>query len=220
MAGDDGNRYSRKGFFGELFSFVRKGVSHHVETKLSKALNAPLRPPGALDEVEFLSTCTRCKECGIACPYGVISVMPLEAGVNAGTPYIDPNTVSCHLCPDMPCIAACEPQALLPVADPRQVRMGRAVIQTEDCMTYDDKVCTLCYDACPYPEEAITIGEDFHPEVLDACVGCGACQNRCPVVPVGVKVLNPLNYRTAVADEETWFGVIAKEEEENRSKTN
>ena len=102
MAGDDPKNYSRKGFFGEMFSFVRQGVSHHVETKLAKALNAPLRPPGALEEVEFLSTCTRCKECGIACPYGVISVQPMDAGVGAGTPYIDPNIMFCHLCLEAP----------------------------------------------------------------------------------------------------------------------
>ena len=80
-------------------------------------------------------------------------------------------------------------------------------------MTYDDKVCTLCYDACPYPEHAITIDEDFHPVILDGCVGCGSCQQRCPVHPVGVEVLSPIAYRATRNKEDLYFGIIEKDEE-------
>ena len=72
--------YSRKGFFREFFGFVRKGVSNHMDKKLAKVLEAPIRPPGALDEVEFLSTCTRCDACIHACPYHVLQKLPLQAG--------------------------------------------------------------------------------------------------------------------------------------------
>lgn len=205
--------YTRKGFFGEFFSLFKKGVTNHVERKIAKKLDAPLRPPGALDEIEFLSTCTRCNACAEACPHFAIQRMPVNAGVAANTPYIEPRTRACMLCPDFPCIAACGDQALLPVAGPSAVRMGIALVNPEACQTYDDKVCTLCYDACPYPEQAIEIGSDLHPRVLDACTGCGLCERSCPVTPIGIKVLSPMNYRVARMDEDLYFGLFTKEDD-------
>ena len=211
MNQEDG--YSRKGFFGEFIGLFKKGLSNQIDRKLSRVLEAPLRPPGALEEVEFLSTCTRCNACSDACPHFAILKLPMQAGVAANTPYISPDTQPCLLCEDFPCIQVCEPGALAPLGQ-EGVAMGRALVDKEACQTYDDKVCTLCYDACPYPEAAITIDEDFHPRILDSCVGCGQCQQRCPVHPVGIRALSPLKYDAARLDEETWFGLFKKEEGE------
>ena len=52
------NSYDRKGFFGEFFKHFRHGLATHLDRKLGKVLDAPIRPPGALDEVEFLSAST------------------------------------------------------------------------------------------------------------------------------------------------------------------
>jgi len=117
------------------------------------------------------------------------------------------------LCEDFPCIQVCEPGALLPI-HPEEVAIGKALVDKQACQTYDDKVCTLCYDACPLPERALTIDDDFHPRVLDGCVGCGLCQQRCPVMPVGITVLSPLKYEAARLEEETYFGIIKKGEED------
>ncbi len=204
---------ARKGFFNEFFSFVREGVSHQLEKRIAKALDAPLRPPGALNEVGFLATCTRCNACADACPYQAIQRFPLEAGISANSPYIDAKIQSCQLCPDFPCIQVCEPKALLPLGE-QGVAMGHAIVRSKSCQTWNDKVCTLCYDACPYPEQAITMDDDYHPRVFDACVGCGACQQRCPVYPPGVEVLSPLAYTTAQKDEDYFFGMLHKGDEE------
>lgn len=209
--------FSRKGFFGEIFSFLKKGVSHQLDQKLSRLIEAPIRPPGAIDEVSFLTTCTRCQECVQVCPYHAIQRMPVDAGVAAKTPFIDPATESCHLCPDTPCITACPTGALKPI-EVRDIRMGRAVVNPEYCMTYRDRVCTLCYDACPLPETALQIDGDFHPVVQSGCTGCGMCQKRCPEVPSAIRVLSPFQYDRQRREEETYFGVIpieAKENEEN-----
>ncbi len=206
----DDQNYSRKGFFGEFFSFLRQGVSNQLEAKLSKMLQAPLRPPGALDEVSFLSTCTRCNKCVEACPVHALQRLPVEAGLALNTPYIDPMIQACELCEDFPCIQACDDAALLPV-ELEQVEMGRALVGNEACHTYQDKVCTLCYDACPLPEDALTIDDDFHPRVLDGCVGCGACQQRCPTYPKGIQVLSPVNYNAQKTDQELYFGLFKKE---------
>ncbi len=205
--------YSRKGFFREFFSHFKKGVANHVDRKLGRVLAAPLRPPGALDEVEFLSACTRCNDCVEVCPYHALRRLPAQAGVAANTPYIEPRTQACMLCEDFPCIAACDHGALLPVR-PEDVRMGRAKVDVAACRTYDDQVCTHCYDACPYPERAIEIGADFHPKVLDGCVGCGLCEARCPVTPVGIRTLSPTRYRSDVIENDMYFGIWRREEED------
>lgn len=215
MADDSG--YSRKGFFGEVFSFLKKGVSHQIDQKLSKIIEGPIRPPGALDEVAFISTCTRCHECSHACPYQAIQKMPLESGVAANTPFIDPATQACHLCPDTPCITACPSGALAPTAI-ENVRMGRAVIDEERCITYQDKVCTLCFDACPLPEIAITIDEAFHPQITNRCTGCGMCQKRCPEMPSAVNVLSPFQFSRKKAEDETYFGFFPKADLESEEE--
>src|SRR5256712_2497975 len=81
-----------------------------------------LRPPGAVDETLFLDRCTRCGDCLPACPYGSI-----KKDVATGYPVIFANESPCYLCEDFPCIAACETEALLPVGDRTDVRMGLAV---------------------------------------------------------------------------------------------
>lgn len=190
----------RKQFFQESLKVFKRGLAAHIDRSISKRLEGPLRPPGALDEVEFLATCTRCDACLTACPYQAIQRMPHSAGLAAQTPFIDPQAQPCYLCVDTPCISVCEPKALLPT-EIRQVNMGQAVVDEQLCMTHKDKVCTICYDACPFPEEAITIDAEFHPRVLDACVGCGMCQYHCPTVPVSIQSLSPLKLRKRQLEE-------------------
>ncbi|CAM2066526.1 4Fe-4S dicluster domain-containing protein [Sulfidibacter corallicola] len=197
--------HNRRGFLGEFFSVFRKGISNQVDRKLGKMLDAPIRPPGALEEIEFLATCTRCSACIEVCPYSAIKRQPIESGLSANAPFIQPDEQACRLCDDFPCIGACEPGALRPLPDGR-VDMGHAVVRESFCQTYEDKVCTLCYDACPYPEQAIVIGDDFHPQVLEACVGCGLCEQHCPVHPSGIKVESPVRLRAKKVERETYFG--------------
>ena len=68
-----------------------------------------IRPRGALPENEFLSICIRCDRCRDACPYGLITIVPLtESIVSAGTPRLD---VYCSRC--QRCINACPARALV-----------------------------------------------------------------------------------------------------------
>lgn len=211
MSGAD--RFNRKGFFKEVASFLGRGVSSSVESKLTRLLDAPIRPPGALEEIEFLSACTRCAQCVTACPVGAIRRMPLSAGVSANTPYIDPSIEACQLCEDFPCVAACGDGALIHTT-PETTRIGIAEINKEGCVVHkDDKVCTLCYDACPFPESAITMDAQYNPKVLQGCTGCGLCQKRCPTVPKGIHVLSPVRHRVKYHEENYYFGVIPANED-------
>ncbi|MCL1847379.1 MAG: 4Fe-4S dicluster domain-containing protein [Coriobacteriia bacterium] len=148
---------------------------------------ALLRPPGALDEPEFLSHCLRCGKCGLACPYRVIKY---DDSLSQGTPYLIAREGPCRLCDDFPCIAACPSAALAPVADKRAVKMGIAVIDRDLCIALQGMRCEVCYRVCPLIDEAISIeyslrkGDSHHAifePVINAekCVGCGICEERC-----------------------------------------
>ena len=54
-----------------------------------------LRPPGALDEKDFLSSCIKCGQCVQVCPVQAIKLADLIDGVGVGTPYIDPRQQAC-----------------------------------------------------------------------------------------------------------------------------
>ena len=67
-----------------------------------------LRPPGALDEKDFLGSCIKCGQCVQVCPVQAIKLADLIDGVGVGTPYIDPRNQACDFsCDAVQCILAC-----------------------------------------------------------------------------------------------------------------
>lgn len=67
-----------------------------------------LRPPGALDEKDFLSSCIKCGQCVQVCPVEAIKLADLVDGVGVGTPYIEAREQACDFsCDAVQCILAC-----------------------------------------------------------------------------------------------------------------
>ena len=67
-----------------------------------------LRPPGALDEKDFLSSCIKCGQCVQVCPVEAIKLADLVDGMGVGTPYIDAREQACDFsCDAVQCILAC-----------------------------------------------------------------------------------------------------------------
>jgi ferredoxin-type protein NapG len=67
-----------------------------------------LRPPGALDEHEFLSSCIKCGQCVQVCPVQAIKLADLVDGFGVGVPYIDAREQACDFsCDAVQCILAC-----------------------------------------------------------------------------------------------------------------
>jgi len=158
----------------------------------------PLRPPGAPSEGDFLARCIRCGQCVQACPpeYSTLTLLGIEAGTSAGTPSADDlRTRPCFLCQgydELKCIAACPTGALAELADPRDIRMGMAIIDTETCWAYNGISCRACWHACPWPNEAIVLNERLRPLVDEnVCVGCGLCEHACPVDPSAIIIAPP-----------------------------
>ena len=67
-----------------------------------------LRPPGALDEKDFLASCIKCGQCVQVCPVQAIKLADLVDGFGVGTPYIDAREQACDFsCDAVQCILAC-----------------------------------------------------------------------------------------------------------------
>lgn len=144
-----------------------------------------LRPPGALPEIGFLAACTRCGECGTACPVRAIIKVPPEGGLAAGTPYLDVTVQACIACSDMPCARACPTDALtVPPQGWEGYRMGVVELTPERCVTFQGITCSVCAEACPIGEEALGMDEAGHPVLrAEGCVGCGSCVRACITAP-------------------------------------
>lgn len=135
---------------------------------------APLRPPWALEEQDFLAACTRCGECVKVCPTNILTLV-------RGYPEVrfTQGDGECTFCGK--CLAACQPQALRSTQGKPPWHLHAQVAQT--CLAYSDVVCRSCGDACG--EAAIRfsprLGGASRPEVLaERCTGCGACVSACP----------------------------------------
>jgi len=141
-----------------------------------------LRPPGALEEVDFLRTCIKCGLCAEAC-VNRPSNMDKETGkprpstlqmakakddVTIGTPFFTPLEVPCYMCEDIPCVPVCPTGALdlLSLTNPqgeldfKMMEMGIAVVESNACVAFWGIQCDACYRACPLLDQAITLEYD------------------------------------------------------------
>jgi ferredoxin-type protein NapG len=174
----------RRQLFKDLFAFVGNKVADYASKKVDGVMPKAnyLRPPGAVEESEFLSLCTRCDECIKACPAKAIKRSAGLMDVAAGTPVIVPKENPCVLCNGLLCIAACKEGALKPVAQADKVRMGTARINQSLCSAWGGQDCQICYLKCPLQGDAIYM-DDGRPVIReDRCVGCGVCEYVCQTV--------------------------------------
>ncbi len=98
-----------------------------------KSSEPRLRPPGAVDEKEYLGLCIKCGQCLQVCPYDSIKLEDMDGKAAVGMAYIDPRERGCYLCEAFPCILACPSGALDHEHDSIEfVHMGVAVVHNPD----------------------------------------------------------------------------------------
>ena len=161
-----------------------------------------LRPPGALDEPDFLAACIRCGLCVRDCPYDTLSLADLGEGAATGTPFFTARQIPCEMCDDIPCVKACPTGALDPaLTDIDDAKMGVAVlVDQENCLNALGLRCDVCYRVCPAIDKAITLDRMhnersghhaiFLPTVhAEHCTGCGKCEQACVLPEATIKVL-------------------------------
>jgi ferredoxin-type protein NapG len=77
------------------------------------ARKSRMRPPGALEEHDFLSSCIKCGQCVQVCPVQAIHLDDLDHGFGLGVPFIDSRQQACDFsCDAVQCILACPTGAL------------------------------------------------------------------------------------------------------------
>ncbi|MEM5788600.1 MAG: 4Fe-4S dicluster domain-containing protein [Syntrophobacteraceae bacterium] len=143
-----------------------------------------VRPPGALEESQFLASCSRCLRCLDACsPLAIKPASVFSGFANVGTPVLE--TSKCILC--MECIRAC-PTGALGKIPKGEVFLGTAVIMKDVCLAWlKTRRCKECEKACKL--EAVVMKENRYPEILaDKCNGCGICMRRCPTEPKSIYI--------------------------------
>jgi ferredoxin-type protein NapG len=161
-----------------------------AKEKLTKPQIAPpawLRPPGALDEDAFTSTCSRSGECVQVCPAKCITI-DYAGAQGKGAPYIDVNRMPCVVCDGLYCMHACPSGALVPtpLAD---IDMGTAEWREELCVRSRGEDCTLCIDRCPIGSVAIELVDGKVAVHAAGCTGCGVCEHHCPTTPRSIVVI-------------------------------
>jgi ferredoxin len=166
-----------------------------------------LRPPGSLEESDFLSRCIRCGECMKVCPNNALHPSLTDAGIEGlWTPVLVPRVGYCAPNCSL-CSSVCPTGAIAKISsadkgwhqrsagDSAPIRLGTAFFDRGRCVTWAEGVeCGACEKACPTEPRAIYLREG---EVVDSsgtahtvkqpwidasrCVGCGSCEYTCPL---------------------------------------
>lgn len=166
-----------------------------------------IRPPAALKEKDFVDRCIRCGNCMKVCPTNGLQPVMFEAGYAAvWTPRLIPETGYCEYECTL-CGKTCPTGAIrqLTVAEKLKTKLGTARIDRSICIPWSqNKQCIVCEEQCPVYQKAIKLEEHIVDGVKilrpyvdpELCVGCGTCQNKCPVRPVrAIRVSSSESYR-------------------------
>jgi polyferredoxin len=130
-----------------------------------------IRPPGSLEEREFLERCIRCAECMKVCPNNALHPALLEAGIEGvWTPILIPRIgyceFSCVLCGQV-----CPTGAIQKISEPQKmglaqepIRVGTAMYDRGRCLPWAMATpCIVCEEFCPTSPKAIWTEEVLVP---------------------------------------------------------
>lgn len=162
-----------------------------------------IRPPGSLDEKDFLRRCLKCGQCMKICPTNAIQPALLESGIEGLWTPIIINSIgyceyNCVLCGQV-----CPTGAIMPITVDKKIgsggekpiKIGTAFYDYGRCLPWAMHTeCIVCEEVCPTSPKAIwfkqvdvkmrdgSIKKFKLPYVdVNLCIGCGICENKCPL---------------------------------------
>lgn len=161
-----------------LLPFVISGIA--------KKKTFLLRPPGSLKEDLFVLGCLRCGECIKVCPTKVIQPANFSDGIdNFWSPKLVYAKSYCAFDNCFLCYKVC-PTNVIRKPDKKRIKIGVAKVNRETCLVWSKNTfCFICEEVCPKQAVYRTPGPTVDEE---KCVGCGLCENRCPVSPPAIVV--------------------------------
>ena len=126
-----------------------------------------IRPPGALEEQEFLKRCVKCGQCIRVCPTNVLQPAMLETGAEGlWTPVMNYRVGFCqqtctacgHVCPTgaIQHLTVPDKLGLGPYAPAGPIVIGTAHVDRGRCLPWSKNgPCMVCGEVCPVSPKAI-----------------------------------------------------------------
>ncbi len=166
-----------------------------------------IRPPGSVEESDFLKKCIKCDQCINSCPTNVLQPASFaEGGVESlWTPVMKFKVGHCQLKCTM-CSEVCPTGAIRKITveekmgkgdfvEEGPIRLGTAFFDKGRCLPHAMEIpCVVCEEVCPTSPKAIQtidveVKDRYHNIVTlnkpfmvpDLCIGCGICETECPV---------------------------------------
>ena len=166
-----------------------------------------IRPPGSVEESQFLAKCIKCDQCINACPTNVLQPATFQEGgiESLWTPVLNFNISHCQLKCTM-CSEVCPTGAIKKITVEEKlgkgefeevgpIRLGTAFFDTGRCLPHAMEIpCVVCEEVCPTSPKAIQTKDEEAMDVYgnivvlnkpfmvpDLCIGCGICEAECPI---------------------------------------
>jgi len=126
-----------------------------------------IRPPGSVEEQEFLERCIKCDQCIRVCPTNVLQPAMMESGLegvwtpimNFRTGFCQLNCTACgHVCPTgaIQRLSIEEKLGAGVFADEGPVKLGTAHFDIGRCLPWSKNIpCVVCEEVCPVSPKAI-----------------------------------------------------------------
>jgi polyferredoxin len=209
----------RKAVFAALTGVVAlpflKNNGVNSGTNYSKDL---IRPPGSVEESDFLKKCIKCDQCINACPTNVLQPATFkEAGFEGlWAPVMKFNIGHCQLKCTL-CSEVCPTGAIRKItveeklgkgefAEKGPIVLGTAFFDRGRCLPHAMEIpCVVCEEVCPVSPKAIQTTDEEHKNVFgeivvlnkpfmvpSLCIGCGICQTECPVTDSRAVYVTPV----------------------------
>jgi len=126
-----------------------------------------IRPPGSVEELEFLERCIKCDQCIRVCPTNVLQPALMEAGaeglwtplMNFRVGFCQLNCTACgHVCPTgaIQRLTVAEKLGTGTFATQGPVKLGTAHYDLGRCLPWSKNIpCVVCEEVCPVSPKAI-----------------------------------------------------------------